>query len=250
MESIIEIKNISVKFGDRAVLENVSFNVKRGERLFIVGGSGCGKSTMLRSLIGIQSVSTGEVLIDGIDIHNSKSDEKLKALNKIGMLFQSGGLLASMSLAENVALPIKSYTKLSKEEVERLVDLKLGIVGLDGFQDFLPSEISGGMKKRAGLARAMALDPDILCFDEPSAGLDPVISASLDDLIIDLNETLGATIIVVSHELQSIEKTAQRVIMFDRNTKGIIADGTVNELKKSKIPKVYNFFNRIASEDN
>jgi len=199
-------------------------------------------------LIGLEVPKAGDILIDNESIVNADQKEKLKILTKTGVLFQSGALFGSLTLAENISLPIKEYTSLPAETIEILVQLKLEMVDLSGFENYLPSEISGGMKKRAGLARAMALDPMILFFDEPSAGLDPVSSANLDNLILQINKSLGATIVVVTHELSSIFSIAQRVLMLDKETQSIIADGSPEELKSDKSNlKTYNFFNRIPT---
>lgn len=246
---IIEARNLTVRFGERTIFENVSFTINRGDILVILGGSGCGKSTLLRTLTGLNQPTEGQVLFDGEDFTAATGKDRIRLLRKFGILFQSGGLFASMSLAENIALPLQTYTNLSENDIETMITLKLGSVGLDGFQEFLPSEISGGMKKRAGLARAMALDPEILFFDEPSAGLDPISSVSLDNLILNLNSALGTTMVVVTHELDSINKIAKRALMLDRDACGIIAFGTLNEVKSNTTnPRINHFFNRIAEE--
>lgn len=246
---IIEARNLTVRFGDRTIFQNVSFTVNRGDIVVILGGSGCGKSTLLRTLTGLIQPTEGQVFIAGEDFTAASGEDRIRLLRKFGILFQSGGLFASMSLAENVALPLQTYTNLTDKEIETTITIKLGSVGLDGFQEFLPSEISGGMKKRAGLARAMALDPEILFFDEPSAGLDPISSVSLDNLILNLNSALGTTMIVVTHELDSINKIAQKAIMLDRDAQGIIAIGTLEEVKNNTSnPRISHFFNRIAEE--
>ena len=244
----IRVSNLTTGYGDVIIHENISFNIDRGEIVAICGGSGCGKSTLLRHMIGLEIPKSGDILIDNESIVNATQKEKLHILTKTGVLFQSGALFGSLTLAENIKLPIEEYTTLPPETVEILVQIKLEMVNLSGFENYLPSEISGGMKKRAGLARAMALDPMILFFDEPSAGLDPVSSADLDNLILQINKSLGATIVVVTHELNSIFTIAERVLMLDKATRSIIADGSPEELKSDKTNKdVYNFFNRIPS---
>jgi phospholipid/cholesterol/gamma-HCH transport system ATP-binding protein len=243
-QALIQVKHLVAKYGEDVILDRISFDVYEGEIFVVLGGSGCGKSTLLKHLIGLIQPHSGQVIIDGIDI--SKCDEATlnEVLRKIGVLYQSGALFGSMTLAENVALPIKEYTELPPEAVTTLVRMKLDLVNLGAYEDHLPSEISGGMKKRAGLARAMALNPKILFFDEPSAGLDPVTSADLDNLIIHLNKTLGTTMVIVTHELRSILAVAHRVIMLDKHSKGIIADGDPKYLRDhSQNPFVSKFFN-------
>ena len=244
---IIKVRELVGGYGEDIILDRISFDVYEGEIFVVLGGSGCGKSTLLRHLIGLMQPLSGEIIIDGHDISNCDEATFQKILRKFGVLYQSGALLGSMTLAENVALPIKEYTDLPQESVEALVKMKLNLVNLDGYENHLPSEISGGMKKRAGLARAMALNPKILFFDEPSAGLDPVTSVELDNLIIHLNKSLGTTMVIVTHELQSIFTVANRVIMLDKHTRGIIAEGDPKYLRDhSKNPFVYHFFNRQA----
>jgi len=247
LKPIIEVKDVGVRYGDDTILENITFNVYPGEILVIVGGSGCGKSVLLRQIIGLEKPATGKVFVQGQDLTSANQEEKRIIQKKFGILFQSSGLFASMTIAENISLLLESFTELSEDEISEIIDIKLRAVGLDGYRNYLPSEISGGMKKRAALARALALDPDILFFDEPSSGLDPVTAASLDNLIKNLNESLGATMVVVSHDLSSINDIARRVILLDKETKGIIATGIADEMKKNKEnEKVYRFFNRIA----
>src|SRR5215470_14967816 len=241
----VQVEHLVAKYEDRIILNDVNFTVPRGERFVIVGGSGCGKTTLLRHIIGLQRPASGRVLLDGDDVARADEDELRRIQRKFGVLFQSGALFGSLSLGENVALLLEEYTSLPREIIDLLVRIKLSMVKLGGFEDFLIAELSGGMKKRAALARAMALDPHILFFDEPSAGLDPITSAGLDELILQINSSLGTTIIVVTHELPSIFTIAQRVIMLDGEQKGIIAEGDPKELRDhSPDERVRAFFNR------
>jgi phospholipid/cholesterol/gamma-HCH transport system ATP-binding protein len=244
-KEIIVVDDLTGGYGDNIILKGVSFTVFEGEIFVILGESGCGKSTLLKHLIGLIRPLSGRVIIDGDDITDPDDSTYRRVLKKIGVLYQGAALFGSMTLAENVALPIKEYTGLSQKSLETMVNMKLKQVNLEGFENHLPSEISGGMKKRAGLARAMALNPKILFFDEPSAGLDPVTSAGLDNLIIRLNEILGTTMVIVTHELESIFKVAHRIIMLDGDTRGIIAEGDPKYLKEhSQNRFVKGFFNR------
>ncbi|MCK9376707.1 MAG: ATP-binding cassette domain-containing protein [Syntrophobacterales bacterium] len=242
---VIVVDQLTARFGDNTIFERVSFQVNQGEILVILGGSGCGKSTLLKHLIGLYQPAAGKVLVNGVNINTN--DERLlrQVRTGFGVLFQSGALFGSMTLAQNVSLPLYEYTDLDSDVVELIVKMKLGLVSLSGYENHLPSEISGGMKKRAGLARAMALDPTILFFDEPSAGLDPITSAELDILIKGINTGMGTTMVIVTHELESIFNIAHRVIMLDKSARGIIASGDPLELKEhSDDPRVLNFFNR------
>ncbi len=217
---VIVVDQLTARFGDNTIFDRVSFQVNRGEILVILGGSGCGKSTMLKHLIGLYKPATGQVLINGVNI-NTDDDRILRRVRMdLGVLFQSGALFGSMTLAENVALPIQEYTDLDLATIELIVRMKLGLVNLAGYENHLPSEISGGMQKRAGLARAMALDPTVLFFDEPSAGLDPITSVELDNLIKSINAGMGTTMVIVTHELESIFNIAHRVIMLDKERPG------------------------------
>lgn len=244
---IIRVENLSVRYGELNVLKNVSFNIEQGEIFVIVGGSGCGKSTLLRQLIGLEIPTRGNIFIDGMNFIDSNKIERKHILRKFGVMFQSGGLFASMTLAENIKIVLKEYTDLDDDEMDQVVDIKLASVGLSGFSEYYPSEISGGMKKRAALARAMALDPDILFFDEPSSGLDPLTSASLDKLILEINRIFKTTMIIVTHDLASILSISQRIIMLDKSVKGILAEGSPDYLLNlEENPEVYNFFNRLS----
>ena len=244
-EPIIKVENLTVQYGDNLVLDDLSFDVYEGEIFVILGESGCGKTTILRHMVGLRKPEGGSVLVGGKDITNAEGEELDRILKRFGVLFQTGALLGSLTLGENVGLPLYESTGLSGEIIEELVRLKLSIVGLEDKAHLLPSELSGGMKKRGGLARAIVLDPQILFFDEPSAGLDPVTQIELDELILGINANLGTTMIVVTHELQSIFKIAQRVIMLDKDTHKIIAEGVPEELKEtSDNPKVRAFFRR------
>jgi phospholipid/cholesterol/gamma-HCH transport system ATP-binding protein len=242
---VIVVDQLTARFGANTVFDRVSFQVNRGEILVILGGSGCGKSTMLKHMIGLYKPATGQVLINGVNI-NTDDDRVLRRVRMdLGVLFQSGALFGSMTLAENVALPLQEYTDLDLATIDLIVRMKLGLVNLAGYENHLPSEISGGMQKRAGLARAMALDPTVLFFDEPSAGLDPITSVELDNLIKSINAGMGTTMVIVTHELESIFNIAHRVIMLDKAAHGIIAEGDPQELKDhSTDPRVVNFFNR------
>jgi len=246
---IIVVENLAASFGSNIVLESVSFQVYKGEILVIVGESGCGKSTLLKIMIGLQQPSSGKVLFRGVDITAAGEKELNNYRQNIGVLFQSSALFSSMTLNENIALPLQEYTNLDSAMINMIIKMKLGMVNLAGYENHYPSELSGGMKKRAGIARAMALDPIVLFFDELSAGLDPVTAVELDDLIIKTNEALGTTMVIVTHELESICKIADRVIMLDKKAKGIIAEGDPRDLKeKSTDPRVRRFFLRQMTQ--
>ncbi len=241
----IEAKNITVAYGSFVLLKDISFAVKPHDIFIIMGGSGCGKSSLLRVLTDLMPPAHGDVFIDGVNFTKADTIEKNILMQKSGILYQSGALFSSMTLAENIALPLQQYTSYSAQTIRELVALKLALVGLAGFEDFYPSEISGGMKKRAGLARALALDPEIVYFDEPSAGLDPLSSKRLDDLIIDINQTLGTTIVVVTHELSSIFDIGTNSIFLDGASKSIIARGNPKTLLKNPPNEtVYEFLTR------
>jgi len=244
-DAVIEAKNLTVGYGDYVLLQNADYQVNRGDVFIIMGGSGCGKSSMLRVLTGLIKPLKGNVIIGGVDITTAPEEKVQKIREKSGILYQSGALFSSMTLAENIMLPLQQYSDYSPETMRELAHLKLALVGLTGFDDFYPSEISGGMKKRAGLARALALDPDIVYFDEPSAGLDPISSRNLDDLILEINHSLGTTIVVVTHELSSIFAIGNNSIFLDAQSKSIMAHGNPNELLKNPPnEEVYKFLTR------
>ena len=242
--SIIKVENLVAGYGNTVILDDISFNVVEGEIFVILGGSGCGKSTLLKHMIGLIEPLSGKITLDGDRVSEDDEESFGRIIRKIGVLYQSSALLGSMSIGENITLPIREYTDLPEDYIDRMIKMKLKLVGLEGYENYLPSELSGGMKKRAGIARAMALNPKILFFDEPSSGLDPVTSAGLDELIIDLNRILGTTMVVVTHELSSIFAIAHRVIMLDKQSKGIIAEGDPKYLRDHSLNKfVKEFFN-------
>jgi phospholipid/cholesterol/gamma-HCH transport system ATP-binding protein len=241
----IEVRDLTMAYGSFVLMRDLTFSVAHGAVFVIMGGSGSGKSTLLRHLLGLNEAATGEIFYDDENFTRSSPDAREQRLRRFGVLYQSGALFSSLTLAENVGLPIGEYTDLAPAEIREVAALKLALVGLRGFEDYYPSQISGGMQKRAGLARAIALDPDILFFDEPSAGLDPISSHRLDDLILELRDSLGATIVVVTHELASIFAIADDSIFLDAESRTIAASGPPRELlAHSTDPRVKEFLTR------
>ena len=244
-EPHIVVEDLALAYGNTVVLHDLTFTVNRGDIFIIMGASGGGKTTVLRSMVGLLPPAKGQVLYDGLSFWSATPEEQKSIMRRFGILYQGGALWSSLTLAENVALPLHLYTDLGEDLIEEVVSLKLSLVGLAGFEDYYPSEISGGMKKRAGLARAMALDPDILFFDEPSAGLDPISAHLLDEVIIALRNSLGATVVVVTHELASIFAIGNNAVFLDADTKTMIAAGDPRQLlAESNDPKVIDFLTR------
>jgi phospholipid/cholesterol/gamma-HCH transport system ATP-binding protein len=242
-EPMISVRDLHVKYGATEILHGVSFDVRRGETLVIMGGSGSGKSTLVRTLIGLEKPSSGHVLIKGKDVAAIGEADLDEVRKKIGMSFQGGALFGSMTVGENVGLPLREHTKLEDSTIEIMVRLKLEQVGLEGFEYYMPSQLSGGMRKRAAVARALAMDPEILFFDEPSAGLDPIIAAGIDQLILELKRAFHMTILVVTHELASAFLIADRIVLIDRGS--ILAIGTIAEMQSSAQPRVRQFLDRV-----
>lgn len=243
----IAVENLECGYDDRVLLQHVSFEVKPREIFFVIGGSGCGKSTLLKHMIGLHRPTAGTIRYFGESFTDAALWRRREMLRTFGVLYQNAALWSSLTLRENITLPLEEYTPLTKHERNELAALRLAQVSLSGYEDYYPSEISGGMKKRAALARALALDPAIVFFDEPSAGLDPVTSRKLDDLVLEIRETLGTTMVIVSHELDSIFSIADRVIMLEREAKGIIAEGNPRELVlRSQDPRAQEFLQRRA----
>ena len=240
---MISLRDLRVSYSGREILHGISFDVERGETLVILGGSGSGKSTLLRTLVGLEKPTSGEVWMRGKNFAAISEVERDEIRKRLGMSFQGGALFGSMTVGENVALPLREHTRLEESTVEIMVRLKLDQVGLSGFENFLPSQLSGGMKKRAAVARALAMDPEILFFDEPSAGLDPIIAAGIDQLILELKKAFHMTIIVVTHELASAFLIADRMVLINKGD--VVALGTTEEMKNSKHPKVRQFLDRI-----
>jgi phospholipid/cholesterol/gamma-HCH transport system ATP-binding protein len=246
-KTAISLRNLHVCYGDREILHGIHFDVKVGETMVILGGSGSGKSTLLRTLVGLERPTSGEVWINGQDISTISSDDLYEIRKKTGMSFQGSALFGSMTVGENVALPLREHTKLEDSTIEIMLRLKLEQVGLAGFEYHMPSQLSGGMKKRAAVARALAMDPEILFFDEPSAGLDPIIAAGIDQLILELKKAFGMTIVVVTHELASAFLIADRMVLIDKGN--IVAIGTGEEMRKSDQPRVRQFLDRVPEPD-
>jgi len=249
-EAHITIDNLTMAYGDFVLMRDLNFIINRGDIFIIMGGSGCGKSTLMRHMIGLKSPAKGQILYGDASFWDTSPDEREQMMRRFGILYQSGALWSSMTLAENVSLPLQQYTRLSAVEIKRQVSLKLSLVGLNGFEEFYPSEISGGMCKRAGLARAMALDPEVLFFDEPSAGLDPVSAKRLDDLILQLRDSLGATVVVVTHELASIFAIGNNSVFLDPESRTMLASGDPNKLlADDHDPRIQLFLRRGKTED-
>ncbi|HHS83816.1 MAG TPA: ATP-binding cassette domain-containing protein [Gammaproteobacteria bacterium] len=241
----IRVVDLTMAYGDFVIQRDLNFTINRGDVFIIMGGSGCGKSTLLKHLIGLKSPKKGDIWFDDINFWEAPPQEQEMLKRRFGVLFQSGALWSSMTLQENITLPLSEYTDLSEREVNEIASLKLALVGLAGFERFYPAEISGGMRKRASLARAIALDPEVLFFDEPSAGLDPISSQRLDELILEIRDSLGATIVVVTHELASIFAIGNNSVFLDNESRTIIAQGDPKMLRdKSENIKVRTFLNR------
>lgn len=246
-ETTISLRNLRVSYGDREILHGIEFDVMRGETLVILGGSGSGKSTLLRALVGLERPSSGEIWLRGKNLAATSGEEMDEIRKKIGMSFQGSALFGSMTVGENVALPLREHTRLEDSTIEIILRLKLDQVGLAGFENYMPSQLSGGMKKRAAVARALAMDPEILFFDEPSAGLDPIIAAGVDQLILELKKAFHMTIIVVTHELASAFLIADRMVLIDKGN--VVAIGTKEEMRSSTHPRVRQFLDRIAEPE-
>jgi len=246
-QAMISLRDLRVSYGEVEILHGITFDVKRGETLVILGGSGSGKSTLLRTLVGLEKASSGEIWIKGKNIAAISDSEMDEIRKKIGMSFQGGALFGSMTVGENVALPLREHTKLEDSTIGIMLRLKLEQVGLEGFEYYMPSQLSGGMKKRAAVARALAMDPEILFFDEPSAGLDPIIAAGIDQLILELKQAFRMTIIVVTHELASAYLIADRMVLIDKGH--VVAIGTTAEMRASTQPRVRQFLDRVPEPE-
>ncbi len=248
-EAQIQIKDLEMRYGSLLIQEDLTFNINRGDIFIIMGGSGCGKSTLLKHLVGLMRPAAGTIHYGETDFWKSPEHERMAIMKNIGILYQQGALWSSMTLAENIAIPLEEYTDATPADIKDLAEFKLQLVGLAGYGDFYPSEISGGMRKRAALARAIALDPEILFFDEPSAGLDPISAKLLDDLILELRDALGTTVVIVTHELDSIFAIGSNSVFLDPETKTMIAQGNPSELRNhSTDPRVRDFLTRCATK--
>src|ERR1700685_3592666 len=245
--SAISVRNLRVKYGEREMLHGINFEVPAGETMVILGGSGSGKSTLLRTLVGLEQPSSGEIWIQNKDFASISDDERDQLLKKMGMSFQGGALFGSMTVGENVALPLQEHTELDESTIEIMIRLKLDQVGLSGFENYMPAQLSGGMKKRAAIARAMAMEPEVLFFDEPSAGLDPIIAAGIDELILKLKKAYKITILVVTHELASAFLIADRMMLIDKGY--VAADGTPEMMRDSKDPRIRQFMDRVPEPE-
>jgi phospholipid/cholesterol/gamma-HCH transport system ATP-binding protein len=246
-EPMIEVRDLVVRYGDRTVLDGISFTVYRGEIFVILGGSGCGKSTLIRNLVGLMRPTSGRIIIQGRDFTAMSEAERIDVRKKLGMCFQGSALLNSMSVGDNVALPLREHTRLNESTIDIMTKIKLELVGLGGYEDYMPAELSGGMKKRAGLARAMAMDPEIIFYDEPSAGLDPIVAVGLDQLIRKLQSTFNLTSVVVTHEMASVNLIADRVCILKEGR--IVQIGTCAELRESSHPFVRQFLERRPDDE-
>jgi phospholipid/cholesterol/gamma-HCH transport system ATP-binding protein len=246
-DSAVVVRDLRVRYGKREILHGINFEVPANETLVIMGGSGCGKSTLLRTLVGLESPSSGEIWLRGKNFAGIPESERDDIRKKMGMSFQSGALFGSMTVGENVALPLREHTELDDSTIEIMVRLKLDQVGLSGFENYMPAQLSGGMKKRAAIARALAMDPEILFFDEPSAGLDPIIAAGIDELILKLKKAFRMTVLVVTHELASAFLIADRMILLNKGY--VIANGTPQELQASQDPNVRQFLDRVPEPE-
>ena len=245
---IIEVRDLVVRYGDRTVLDNINFTINRGETFVILGGSGCGKSTLLRNLVGLMRPYSGQIYFNGEDITAMSDAERVEVRKKLGMCFQGSALFNSMSISDNVALPLREHTKLEESTIDIMTKIKLELVGLGNFGEYLPAELSGGMKKRAGLARAMAMDPEVIFYDEPSAGLDPIVAAGLDALIRKMQSTFNLTSVVVTHEMASVRLIADRVLMLLAGK--VVGYGTLDDLHRSEHPFVKQFFDRRPDDES
>jgi phospholipid/cholesterol/gamma-HCH transport system ATP-binding protein len=243
---LLEVQDLVTHYGETLVLDGVSCSIRRGEIFLVIGGSGCGKTTLLKHMCGLLHPTSGKILYGGTDIVKMDEDELSRMQRTIGIAFQSSGLFNSMTVGDNVAMPLREYGNVDKSLIDAIVRMKLSLVGLAESQHLMPSELSGGMRKRAGLARAIALDPPVVYFDEPSAGLDPIMASGLDALVLDLKKLLGITFVIVTHELDSIRKVADRILMLDRGK--TIFCGTLDEAEKSEIPRLRQFFERRPDE--